>query len=97
VACAKKGQAGTDFAKALRNAERLVANEHEQATIRRIAEMRDSGRSWHRIAATLMREQVKTHSRLEWSPDRVRRAYLRWAADMRSGNLAVRSSPILEG
>jgi DNA invertase Pin-like site-specific DNA recombinase len=80
-----------------KGAEQLVANEQEQAVIRRIAEMRDSGLSWHRIAATLMQEKVKTPSGAEWSPDRVRRAYRRWVADLRSGDLAIPSGSALEG
>ena len=48
----------------------------EQATIARIAEMRGSGMSFYRIAAQLMVDRVMTAAGREWSPARVRRAYL---------------------
>jgi DNA invertase Pin-like site-specific DNA recombinase len=55
---------------------RRVPNESEQAVISWIVEWREDGQSWYAIAARLLREGVKTASGNEWSPSRVRRAYL---------------------
>lgn len=56
---------------------RRVPDPQEASTIGRIVTMRDdNGLSWYAIAAQLLREHVVTRNGREWSPARVRRAYL---------------------
>jgi DNA invertase Pin-like site-specific DNA recombinase len=59
-----------------RGQQRPVPDENERAAIRQIVELRDGGMSWYRIAVNLMRSGVRTARGREWSPSRVRRAYL---------------------
>jgi DNA invertase Pin-like site-specific DNA recombinase len=64
-----------------RGEERCVPDQHERAIIAKIIEWRDQGQSWYRIATRLLRSRVVTAAGREWSPSRVRRAYLagvRW-------------------
>jgi DNA invertase Pin-like site-specific DNA recombinase len=60
--------------------QRKVADDYEQQAIRKIIEWRDIGASWAGIAVHLLRHGITTESGQEWSPDRVRRAYLAWTA-----------------
>jgi DNA invertase Pin-like site-specific DNA recombinase len=60
-----------------RGEQRPVPDENERAVIRQIVELRDQmGMSWYQIAVSLMHDGVRTTRGREWSPSRVRRAYL---------------------
>lgn len=54
---------------------RRVKDDQEMAIIDDIAQLRDSGLSWHGVAATLLRRGVRTPAGTEWSPWRCQRAY----------------------
>jgi DNA invertase Pin-like site-specific DNA recombinase len=59
-----------------RGEQRLMPDPYERAIIAKIIAWRDQGQSWYRIAARLLRCRVVTAAGREWSPSRVRRAYL---------------------
>jgi len=56
--------------------ERREPHPSEQAVMAKIVEWWDAGYSWYQIAAHLLRHGVRTAQGREWSPSRVRRAYL---------------------
>lgn len=55
---------------------RRKVHPQEQGTIKQIVELREKRFSWYKIAAHLLRHQVLTSDGREWSPSRVRRAYI---------------------
>src|SRR5262249_60950915 len=55
---------------------RRAPNAYEQAVMAKIHEWRFSGYSFYQIAAHLLRHGVPTADGREWSPSRVRRAWL---------------------
>lgn len=65
--------------------EQRVPDEHEQRTMRHIAESLQGGLSWYGIARRLLYERVLTSDGREWSPARVRRAYLAYCSSTPQG------------
>lgn len=53
-----------------------VVDEREQETMAMIFGLRESGLSWYEIARRLLYARVLTSEGQEWSPSRVRRAFL---------------------
>jgi Resolvase, N terminal domain len=67
-----------------------VPHAGEQAAITRIIERRNAGASWNRIARELLWDRVTTSDGEDWSPSRVRRAFLSEASRTAAADLVAK-------